>query len=141
MAGDRSISILLVDDSSTMLSIVRNLLRQIGFENVDEATCGFTALEMLAAKEYHLVISDWNMDPLTGFELLRRVRTIPRHLHLPFIIMTSEGSSENVIAAKVAGVNGYIIKPFTGQNLKQKIDYLFNEKPAQISRGDKIVAC
>ncbi len=141
MAVDRAMPILLIDDSATMISIVRNLLRQIGFENVDEAMCGFSALEKLAEKEYHLVISDWNMEPLTGYELLRRVRSMPQFINLPFIMMTSAGSSENVVAAKFAGVSGYIIKPFTADNLKSKIGYLFNEKPMTVSgRVDRIIA-
>jgi two-component system chemotaxis response regulator CheY len=139
MAVDKSIAILMVDDSTTMISIVKNLLRQIGFENVDEVLSGAAALEKLAQKEYQLVISDWNMEPMTGFELLKRMRSIYRYQEMPFIMMTSAGSSENVIAAKFAGVSGYIIKPFTGENLKQKIDYVFNEKPA-VARVDRVVA-
>ena len=139
MAVDKSIAILMVDDSTTMISIVKNLLRQIGFENVDEVLSGTAALEKLAQKEYQLVISDWNMEPMTGYELLKRMRSIYRYQSLPFIMMTSAGSSENVIAAKFAGVNGYIIKPFTGDNLKQKIEYVFTEKPA-VSRVDRVVA-
>ena len=139
MAVDKSIAILMVDDSTTMISIVKNLLRQIGFENVDEVLSGAAALEKLGQKEYQLVISDWNMEPMTGYELLKRMRSIYRYQTLPFIMMTSAGSSENVIAAKFAGVNGYIIKPFTGDNLKQKIEYVFTEKPA-VSRVDRVVA-
>jgi two-component system, chemotaxis family, chemotaxis protein CheY len=139
MAIDRSIPILVVDDSSAMIAIVRNLLRQIGYENVKDATSAFEALERLANEKFELIISDWNMQPITGYELLRNVRADARFALIPFIMMTAEGNSENVIAAKFAGVSSYIIKPFTADNLKLKIEYLFNDKPL-VSRAERVIA-
>ncbi len=125
MAVDLSMPILVVDDFTTMIRIIRNLLRQIGFNNVDEASDGNTALVRLKEKKYGLVISDWNMDPVTGFELLQQVRANPQMADTPFIMVTAESKTENVIAAKRAGVNNYIVKPFNAQTLKSKIDAVF----------------
>ena len=125
MALDLSMPILVVDDFTTMIRIIRNLLRQIGFQNVDEASDGNTALARLNEKKYGLVISDWNMDPVTGFELLQQVRANPQIASTPFIMVTAESKTENVIAAKRAGVNNYIVKPFNAETLKSKIDAVF----------------
>ncbi len=125
MAVDTSMPILVVDDFSTMIRIIRNLLRQIGFQNVDEAADGTTALARLRDKKYALVISDWNMDPVTGYELLKQVRSDPAIAATPFIMVTAESKTENVIAAKRAGVNNYIVKPFNAQTLKTKIEAVF----------------
>ena len=125
MAIDPSMPILVVDDFSTMIRIIRNLLRQIGFQNVDEAADGNTALARLRDKRYGLIISDWNMDPVTGFELLQQVRSDPEMATTPFIMITAESKTENVIAAKRAGVNNYIVKPFNAQTLKTKIEAVF----------------
>jgi two-component system chemotaxis response regulator CheY len=125
MAVDLSMPILVVDDFTTMIRIIRNLLRQIGFQNIDEASDGNTALARLHEKKYGLVISDWNMDPVTGFELLQQVRATPEIAGTPFIMVTAESKTENVIAAKRAGVNNYIVKPFNAQTLKSKIDAVF----------------
>ena len=127
MAVDLSMPILVVDDFSTMIRIIRNLLRQIGFENIDEAADGNTALARLRDKRYGLIISDWNMDPVTGFELLQQVRSDPEMATTPFIMITAESKTENVIAAKRAGVNNYIVKPFNAQTLKTKIDAVFTD--------------
>src|SRR3546814_689129 len=112
MAVEMSMPILIVDDYKTMLRIIRNLLKQLGFENVDEATDGSGALHKLREKNYGLVISDWNMEPMTGLQLLREVRADAKLKSLPFIMITAESKTENVIAAREAGVNNYIVKPF-----------------------------
>jgi two-component system chemotaxis response regulator CheY len=114
-------NILIVDDYKTMLRIIRNLLKQLGFNNVDEATDGSMALQKLRDKEYGLVISDWNMEPMTGIQLLREVRADAKLKALPFIMITAESKTENVIAAKEAGVNNYIVKPFNAATLKTKL--------------------
>lgn len=121
MAVDMSMNILIVDDYKTMLRIVRNLLNQLGFQNVDEATDGSSALQKLRSRNFGLVISDWNMEPMTGFELLREVRSDEQLKNTPFIMITAESKTENVIAAKKAGVNNYIVKPFNAATLKAKI--------------------
>ncbi|GAB4120749.1 MAG: response regulator [Rhodothalassiaceae bacterium] len=121
MAVDKAMPILIVDDYKTMLRIVRNLLKQLGFDNVDEATDGAQALEKLRSKNYGLVISDWNMEPMTGYELLKEVRADGQLKTTPFIMVTAESKTDNVIAAKKAGVNNYIVKPFNAATLKQKL--------------------
>ena len=125
MAVDTSMPILVVDDYKTMIRIIRNLLKQLGFEDVDEATDGTEALAKLKARKYGLVISDWNMVPMTGYDLLKNVRADEALQSLPFIMVTAESKTENVIAAKKAGVNNYIVKPFNAQTLKGKIDTVF----------------
>ena len=125
MAFDLSMPILVVDDYNTMIRIIRNLLKQIGFENVDDASDGSAALAKMQGKKYGLVISDWNMEPMTGFELLQEVRTDPNLRETPFIMVTAESKTENVIAARKAGVNNYIVKPFNAQTLKAKIEAVF----------------
>ena len=127
MSVDMNMNILIVDDYKTMLRIIRNLLKQLGFNNVDEATDGSMALQKLRDKEYGLVISDWNMEPMTGIQLLREVRADAKLKALPFIMITAESKTENVIAAKKAGVNNYIVKPFNAQTLKTKIEAVFAE--------------
>ncbi len=114
-------NILIVDDYKTMLRIMRNLLRQLNFINVDEASDGSAALEKLRTKNYGLVISDWNMEPMTGLQLLKEVRADAKLRSLPFIMVTAESKSENVIAAKQAGVSNYIVKPFNADTLKGKM--------------------
>jgi two-component system chemotaxis response regulator CheY len=126
MPVDLSMPVLVVDDYQTMVRIIKNLLKQIGFENVDDAANGEAALEKIKSKHYGLVISDWNMEPMTGFELLQKVRGEPAYASLPFIMVTAESKADNVVAAKNAGVNGYIIKPFNAATLKQKIDAVFS---------------
>jgi two-component system chemotaxis response regulator CheY len=127
MAVDHSMPVLVVDDYKTMIRIIRNLLKQLGFANVDEAGDGSAALDMMRQKQYGLVISDWNMEPMTGYELLREVRADDRLSTTPFIMVTAESKTENVIAAKKAGVNNYIVKPFNAATLKSKIDAVFGE--------------
>ncbi len=121
MAVDLQMPILIVDDYKTMLRIIRNLLKQLGFDNVDEATDGQQALVRLKAKPYGLIISDWNMEPMTGYELLKQVRGDDSLKKTPFIMITAESKTENVIAAKQAGVNNYIVKPFNAETLKTKM--------------------
>ena len=118
---DMSMPILIVDDYKTMLRIIRNLLKQLGFNNVDEATDGSAALQKLRDKEYHLVSSDWNMEPMSGMQLLTEVRADTKLKDLPFIMITAESKTENVIAAKEAGVSNYIVKPFNAATLKTKL--------------------
>lgn len=125
MAVDLSMSILVVDDYKTMIRIIRNLLKQLGFENVDEASDGTEALAKMQSKKYGLVISDWNMEPMTGYELLQKVRADGDLSKTPFIMVTAESKTENVIAAKKAGVNNYIVKPFNAQTLRNKIAAVF----------------
>ena len=127
MAVDLSMQVLVVDDYKTMIRIIRNLLKQLGFANVDEAADGSAALELMRHKRYGLVISDWNMEPMTGFELLREVRSDEQLSRTPIIMVTAESKTENVIAAKKAGVNNYIVKPFNAATLKSKIDAVFGE--------------
>lgn len=127
MAVDMSLSILIVDDYKTMLRIIRNLLKQLGFHNVDEATDGSEALNKLRGKNYDLVISDWNMEPMTGYELLKEVRADDMLKALPFIMVTAESKTDNVIAAKKAGVNNYIVKPFNAATLKSKLSTVLGE--------------
>jgi two-component system chemotaxis response regulator CheY len=103
-----------------MLRIIRNLLKQIGFENVDEAPNGEVAFAKIKAKPYDLIISDWNMEPMTGYQLLQKVRAEKDRADIPFIMVTAESKTDNVIAARKAGVNHYIVKPF-----KAKIDAVF----------------
>ena len=121
MALDPSMPVLVVDDYKTMIRIIRNLLKQLGFNNVDEATDGSMALQKLRDKDYGLVISDWNMEPMTGIQLLREVRADSKLKNLPFIMITAESKTENVVAAKEAGVTNYIVKPFNAATLKTKL--------------------
>jgi two-component system chemotaxis response regulator CheY len=127
MSVDLSMPVLVVDDYKTMIRIIRNLLKQLGFSNVDDASDGTQALEKLQSKKYGLIISDWNMEPMTGYELLKEVRTNETMARTPFIMVTAESKTENVIAAKKAGVNNYIVKPFNAATLKQKIDAVFGD--------------
>jgi two-component system chemotaxis response regulator CheY len=125
MALDREMPVLVVDDYNTMIRIIRNLLKQIGFSDIDDAADGSAALARMREKKYGLVISDWNMEPMTGYELLKEVRADPGLSKTPFIMVTAESKTENVIAAKKAGVNNYIVKPFNAQTLQSKIEAVF----------------
>ncbi|MCW5750083.1 MAG: response regulator [Alphaproteobacteria bacterium] len=127
MSVDKSMPILIVDDYKTMLRIISNLLKQLGFSNIDEATDGGAALGKLRERSYGLVISDWNMEPMTGLQLLKEVRADERLKGLPFIMITAESKTENVIAAKQAGVNNYIVKPFNAETLKKKMSSVLGE--------------
>src|SRR4029079_5241042 len=125
MAVDRSMPILVVDDYSTIIRIIRNLLRQLGFSDVDDATDGSAALEKMQDKRYGLVILEVNMEPMTGYDFLKKVRSDPTIGATPFIMVTAESKTENVVAAKQAGVNNYIVKPFNDDTLKSKIEAVF----------------
>jgi two-component system chemotaxis response regulator CheY len=121
MAFDRTDPILIVDDYSRMLRIIRGLLRQLGYEQVEEAADGTSALVKLREKPFSLVISDWNMEPMSGLELLREVRADPALAALPFIMVTAEARASKIAEAQRAGVSGYIIKPFGAEALNLKI--------------------
>ena len=124
---DTSKKVLIVDDYKTMLRIVRNLLSQIGFKNVDEASDGQMALQMFNQNDYGLIISDWNMEPMSGYEFLKSVRAGAKNSGVPFIMVTAESKTENVVKAKQAGVSNYIIKPFNAETLKGKIESIMQE--------------
>jgi two-component system, chemotaxis family, chemotaxis protein CheY len=121
MAFSLATPVLVVEDSRTMARLVRNLLMLIGFNQVDNAFDGATALARLRERQYGLVICDWNMQPMTGHMLLKQIRADPDLARLPVIMVTAETTRDNVIAAKDAGANGYIVKPFNGTTLKDKI--------------------
>jgi two-component system chemotaxis response regulator CheY len=127
---DPSMPILVVDDYGTMVRIIRNLLRQLGFNDIDDAADGADALSKMGRKRYGLVISDWNMEPMTGYDFLRQVRADPDLSATPFIMVTAESRTENVVAAKEAGVNNYIVKPFNAAMLKSKIESVFAQDAA-----------
>lgn len=122
---DKDIQILSVDDFSTMRRIVKNLLKQLGYYNVDEAENGEAALEMCREKKYDLIISDWNMPVKTGIQLLRDVRADPNLKATPFLMVTAEAEKDNVLEAMEAGVNNYILKPFTAKVLEDKLRSIF----------------
>ncbi|MGH6718727.1 MAG: response regulator [Alphaproteobacteria bacterium] len=127
MAVDFNMPILIVDDYKTMLRIIKNLLNQLKFTNVDEASDGQEALTKLRNTSYSLVISDWNMEPMTGLDLLKQVRSDAKLKAMPFIMITAESKTENVVAAKEAGVNNYIVKPFNAETLKGKLQAVIGQ--------------
>lgn len=127
MAVDSKMPILVVDDYKTTIRIVHNLLGQLGFNNLDEASNGEEAMGKLKRQPYGLVISDWNMEPMTGYELLLKVRADAALRSTPFIMITAESKTENVVAAKQAGANNYIVKPFNAPTLKQKLTSIFGD--------------
>lgn len=128
MAVDMNMNVLIVDDYATMLRIIKNLLKQLGFNNIEEASDGSEAYEKLKQKNYGLVISDWNMEPMSGLELLKKIRGgTDSFKTVPFIMVTAESKTENVIAAKQAGVNNYIVKPFNAETLRTKISAVLGE--------------
>jgi two-component system chemotaxis response regulator CheY len=126
MAANPEMPILIVEDFSTMARIVRALLAKVGFNNVDHADDVPTAFAKLRACRYGLVLSDWNMEPISGYTFLKELRADPALKSTPFIIMTADAKAENVVAAKKAGVDNYIVKPFNASTLKAKIDAVFN---------------
>ncbi|MGL6069939.1 chemotaxis response regulator CheY [Craterilacuibacter sp.] len=123
--ADKNTRFLVVDDFSTMRRIVRNLLKELGFTNVDEAEDGQVALHKLKNQSFDFIVSDWNMPNMTGIELLKAVRAEPQLRHLPFLMITAEAKRENIIEAATAGANGYIVKPFTAATLEEKINKIF----------------
>ena len=132
-AVDKNISILIVDDFSTMRRIVRNLLREIGFTNFDEAEDGVQALQKLHGRPFDFVVSDWNMPNMQGIDLLRAIRADGQLRHIPVLMVTAEAKRENILEAAQAGVNGYIVKPFTAETLREKLDAIF--KRLQAAQG------
>jgi len=128
---DKNIKILIVDDFSTMRRIIKNLLRDLGYNNTSEADDGLTALPMLQSSNFDLLITDWNMPGMQGIDLLRAVRADTRLSTLPVMMVTAEQKREQIIEAAKAGVNGYIVKPFTAQTLKEKLEKIFERVEAK----------
>ena len=124
---DKNIKILVVDDFPTMRRIVRNLLKELGFVNVDEAEDGAVGLEKVRAGSYGFVVSDWNMPNMDGLAMLQAIRADPQFAKLPVLMVTAEAKKENIIAAAQAGANGYVVKPFTAVTLEEKINKIFEK--------------
>ncbi len=127
---DFSIKVLVADDFATMRKIVRNILKQIGFEDIIEAEDGAVALQLLKQEKVGLVVTDWNMPNLSGLELLQSIRQNPATAKLPVLMVTAEGLKENVLEAVKAGVNNYVVKPFTAEVLQEKIETIFRKLSA-----------
>jgi len=125
MALDLNMKILIVDDMSTMRRIVKNALKQIGFTNMEEAEDGNNALAKLRAESFNFVVSDWNMPNMTGLDLLKAIRADAALKSIPVLMVTAEAKQENIVEAVQAGVSNYIVKPFTAETLKEKIDKIF----------------
>ena len=125
--SDPKMKFLVVDDFSTMRRIVRNLLKELGYTNVDEAEDGVAAMQKLTAGGFDFIVSDWNMPNMTGIELLRAVRANPQLAHLPLLMITAEAKKENIIEAAQAGASGYIVKPFTAATLSEKLGKIFEK--------------
>ena len=122
---DKNMKILVVDDFSTMRRIIKNLLKDLGFTNIQEADDGNTALPMLQQGDFDFVVTDWNMPGMQGIDLLRAIRADDKLKHLPVLMVTAEAKKEQIVAAAQAGVNGYVVKPFTAGTLKEKLDKIF----------------
>lgn len=129
--SDKNMRFLVVDDFSTMRRIVRNLLKELGFTNVDEAEDGQVALHKLKTQHFDFIVSDWNMPNMTGIELLKAVRADQQLKHLPFMMITAEAKRENIIEAAMAGASGYIVKPFTAATLEEKMNKIFQNLAAK----------
>lgn len=125
--ADKNLKILIVDDFSTMRRIVRNLLKELGFTNADEAEDGVVALQKLKSGNFQFVVSDWNMPNMTGIELLRAIRADADLKHLPVLMVTAEAKKENIIEAAQAGASGYVVKPFTAATLEEKLNKVFEK--------------
>ncbi|MEK6662275.1 MAG: chemotaxis response regulator CheY [Pseudomonadota bacterium] len=123
--ADTNMKFLVVDDFSTMRRIVRNLLKELGFQNVDEAEDGVAALSKLRGTPFDFVVSDWNMPNMTGIDLLKEIRADANLKHLPVLMVTAEAKKENIVSAAQAGANGYIVKPFTAATLEEKLNKIF----------------
>ena len=126
---DANMKFLVVDDFSTMRRIVRNLLKELGFTNVQEAEDGVDALNKLRGESFDFVVSDWNMPNMTGIDLLRAIRADARLKHLPVLMVTAEAKRENIIEAAQAGASGYVVKPFTAGTLDEKLKKIFEKMP------------
>jgi two-component system chemotaxis response regulator CheY len=124
-ALDKNMKVLVVDDFSTMRRIVKNLLRDLGFTNIQEADDGSTALPMLQGGDFDFVVTDWNMPGMQGIDLLKAIRADVNLSHIPVLLITAEAKKEQIVMAAQAGVNGYIVKPFTAATLKTKLDKIF----------------
>ncbi len=124
-ALDKNMKVLVVDDFSTMRRIVKNLLRDLGFTNIQEADDGSTALPMLQNGDFDFVVTDWNMPGMQGIDLLKAIRADSRLAHIPVLLITAEAKKEQIVMAAQAGVNGYIVKPFTAATLKAKLNKIF----------------
>lgn len=122
---DKNMKILVVDDFSTMRRIIKNLLKDLGFSNIQEADDGSTALPMLQQGDFDFVVTDWNMPGMQGIDLLRAIRSDDSLKHLPVLMVTAEAKKEQIVAAAQAGVNGYVVKPFTAATLKEKLEKIF----------------
>ncbi|GHF80725.1 chemotaxis response regulator CheY [Thalassotalea marina] len=122
---DKNMKVLVVDDFSTMRRIVKNLLRDLGFTNIQEADDGSTALPMLKEGDFDFVVTDWNMPGMQGIDLLKAIRADAKLQHIPVLMVTAEAKKEQIVMAAQAGVNGYIVKPFTAATLKTKLDKIF----------------
>jgi two-component system chemotaxis response regulator CheY len=122
---DKNMKVLVVDDFSTMRRIVKNLLRDLGFTNIQEADDGSTALPMLQGGDFDFVVTDWNMPGMQGIDLLKAIRADASLSHIPVLLITAEAKKEQIVMAAQAGVNGYIVKPFTAATLKTKLDKIF----------------
>ena len=122
---DLSMTVLVVDDFATMRRILKNMFKQLGFNNIIEADDGTTALEAIQKNEIGMIVSDWNMPKMTGLELLKTVRASEEHKHIPFLMVTADAQKQHVLDAVQAGVSNYIVKPFTAQILKEKLEKIF----------------
>jgi two-component system, chemotaxis family, chemotaxis protein CheY len=127
MPADLNMKILVVDDMSTMRRIVKNILKQLGFSNMEEAENGQEALQKLKADTYGFVVSDWNMPVMPGIEMLRAIRADDTLKHIPVLMVTAEAQKENLIEAIQAGVNNYVVKPFTAETMQEKINKIFSK--------------
>ena len=127
---DKHMKILVVDDFSTMRRIIKGLLAELGFSNVEEADDGNSALPLLKANSYDFLITDWNMPGMTGIDLLKAVRADAKLSKMPILMVTAEAKREQIVEAAQAGVNGYIVKPFTANTLKEKMDKIFERLTA-----------
>ena len=125
MPANPQMKILIVDDFSTMRRIIKNLLKDLGFSNIQEADDGSTALPMLQQGDFDFVVTDWNMPGMQGIDLLRAIRADDKLKHLPVLMVTAEAKKEQIVAAAQAGVNGYVVKPFTAATLKEKLEKIF----------------
>ncbi len=133
---DKNIKFLVVDDFSTMRRIVRNLLKELGYTNVDEAEDGIAGLNKLKGANFEFVVTDWNMPNMTGIDMLRAIRADPQLKHLPVLMITAEAKKENIIEAAKAGASGYIVKPFTAATLEEKLNKIFQHLEGQKTGGN-----
>jgi two-component system chemotaxis response regulator CheY len=124
---DFRMKVLVADDFATMRKIVRNILKQIGFDDIVEAEDGQAAMQVLRNENIGLVVTDWNMPNMSGLELLQKIRTNPKTANLPVLMVTAEGLKENVVTAVKAGVNNYVVKPFTAEVLQEKLEQIFKK--------------